>query len=86
MSDAPTSVNPDSEDMPLAHIVTSIQNVLPNHTLEMTSSLVKRGPLKNVDRLSRTHYIKLDCKIKDMPGNTVQEFNRFILLDLSLTP
>ena len=85
MSDYSTAVTPDDTDVITSTVVSSIENLLPKHTLEMTSSLVKRGRLKNIDKLNRTHYIKLDCKIKNESGNTVQVFNRFILLDSVLS-
>ena len=85
MSNTPTSVKPDGSDVALKHNTFCLQNVLPHHTLDIRTSFVKRGSLKHVDTQNRTHYIKLDCSIKDAAGKIVQVFNRFILLDESIT-
>jgi hypothetical protein len=79
-----TSIKPKESDVVLTNTAQVIQNVLPNHTLDIKASVVERGALKNVDKRNRTHYIKLDCSIKDSAGTIAQVFNRFVLLDESI--
>ena len=80
-----TGIQPDLSDFVLAQDYSSLKKVLPNHNLNIKASFVKRKNLKNVDLYQRTHYLKLDCKIENAAGKIVQEFNRFILLDLEIT-
>lgn len=81
MSDHCTSIKPEPIDETKNVQRKHFTKLIPNHTIEMKSTLCKRGNLKHIDKKNRTHYIKLDCKIKNNTGNTVQVFNRFILLD-----
>ena len=78
-SDVPTSVKPNRLDRVVTCQSTNLRSLLPSHNLEVTASVVERGVER--DRLGRTHYIKLDCRIVSRAGITVSTFNRFILLN-----
>lgn len=59
-------------------------SIIPHHTVQIISSISERGTLKHVDSQGRTHYLKLECKIIDSAGVTVQVCNRFIFLSPKL--
>ena len=81
MSPYPTDIKPEFADTIQSTVLSSVKNLIPNHTLEVKYSLAKRGCLKYPDKHCRSHYIKLDCTLKNDAGLTVQVFNRFILLN-----